>query len=210
MRISGYDCPPPRYRQRRISGWLGLTLCGVVITSGCAVPAASNATRPPATPPATVVERSPVVERQSGYWTDAEYLAYMRTLSVADAKVSKNLYQQANDEYHKLQTSHTRLRLALTLSLLDPPYGDTDKSIQLFKRLLSPDTSKPYEETLPPSLESIVHIRLSELERYQALESENSQLQEELNKAKTKIQALTTIERTLEQPTPETKKKTAP
>jgi hypothetical protein len=151
-----------------------------------------------------------VSPRYAGYWTDAEYLAYMRTLAVADTNASKSLHQQANDEYRKQPTTHTRLRLALTLSLLSPPYGDTDKSIQLFKRLLSPDPSKPDEKTLPPSLESIVHIRLSELNRYRALQDQTKQLTEQLDKANAKIQALTTIERTLEQPTPETKKKTTP
>lgn len=204
MRISGYDCPHPPSRRRSINALRGLVLCVAALASGCAVPAPATGQG------AARTEHNAIAPSRTGFWTTAEYLAYMRTLSVADASASKHLHQQASDEYSKQATSHTRLRLALTLSLLNPPYGDADKSIMLFKRLLSPDVTKPHEVALPPSLESIVHIRLSELNRYRALQEQTTQVKEQLDKANAKIQALTTIERTLEQPTPETKKKTTP
>jgi hypothetical protein len=204
VRISEYDCPHPLSHRRLINALHGLVLCVAAFASGCAVPAPATGQG------STQTQSDAVTHGRTGFWTTAEYLAYMRTLSVADHSESKNLHQQANDEYSKQQTSHTRLRLALTLSLLNPPYGDTEKSIKLFKRLLSPDTTKPHEVALPPALESIVHIRLSELNRYQALQDQTTQLKEQLDKANAKIQALTTIERTLEQPIPETKKKTTP
>lgn len=171
-----------------------LLLCATALLSACE-------TLAPARTSTVSAAHAPAAEI---FRPDHEYLAYMRTLAVAAPTAQKTLYQQAASDYRQQASPHTRLRLALALSLLAAPYDDAAKARQLFKQLLPP------AQSLPPALESIVQTQLNEINHRLALEEKLALLQQELDKAEAKIQALTTIERTLEQPIPETRTKVAP
>jgi hypothetical protein len=135
---------------------------------------------------------------------EAEYLAYMRALAMAGPAVQKSLYQDSARQFREQPTPHAKLRFALALSLLDAPYGDAIKARQIYKDLLPP------AQPLPPQIESLVRVQLQELRYRITLEERLALMQLELDKAEAKIQALTTIERTLEQPVPETKTRAMP
>jgi hypothetical protein len=135
---------------------------------------------------------------------EAEYLTYMHMLAVATPAAQKSLYQQAARNYREQATPHDKLRFALALSVLDAPYGDAAKAHQLYKELLPP------AQAVPPEIESLLQVQINEAKQRLILEERLALLQQELDKAEAKIQALTTIERTLEQPIPETKTKALP
>jgi hypothetical protein len=128
---------------------------------------------------------------------ESEYTTYMHMLAVAPPATQKSLYQQAARSYREQLTPHSKLRFALALGLLGAPYGDAAKARQLYKEL-------------PPAIESLLQIRLSEAQHRLALEERLALLQQRLEKAEAKIQALTTLEQTLEQPAPENRTKNAP
>jgi hypothetical protein len=128
----------------------------------------------------------------------------MHMLSVAVPETQRSLYQQAAQYYRQEGTPHAKLRFALALGLLDTPYGDVAKAQRLYKELLPP------EQAAPPEIEALLRVRLSEARQRLILEERLALLQQDLDKAEAKIQALTTIEKTLEQPIPETKTKAAP
>lgn len=152
---------------------------------------------------------SPVNSRQaapstSPFKADGEYLAYMRILAQADPSTQKTLLQQATQEHREQASPHSRLRLALALAQLPTPAGDAPKARQLFKEVL------PAAQQSSPGLELMIQAEINTLSQRIAMDERLSELQLELDKAKAKIQALTTIEKTLEQPIPEIRPKTAP
>lgn len=196
MRTLEYACPHPPFRPMSKWSVMTLLLCAAVLLPACeSMAPARTATAPATHEPVTMIFRP-----------DHEYFSYMRTLAVAGPAAQKTLYQQAAADYRKQPGPHTRLRLALALSLLAAPYDDAAKARQLFKELLSPAQPQP----LTLGLESIVQAQINEINHRLVLEERLALLQQELDKAQAKIQALTTIERTLEQPIPETKSKVAP
>lgn len=193
MHISEYVCPRrPSLRLSRHAA--ALLLGGALLSSGCEI-------LPPA---ATGTEAQPA--QGAAFRPEPEYLTYMHMLAVATPATQKNLYQQAARNYRERATPHDKLRFALALSLLDAPYGDAAKARQLYRELLPP------AQPVPPEIESLLQVQLNEIKQRLILEERLALLQQELDKAEAKIQALTTIEQTLEQPAPETKTKarTAP
>jgi hypothetical protein len=139
----------------------------------------------------------------STFRPESEYMTYMHMLAVAPPATQKSLYQQAARSYREHPTPHSKLRFALALGLLGAPYGDAAKARQLYKELL------PAAQAAP-AIESLLQIRLSEAQHRLALEERLALLQQRLEKAEAKIQALTTIEQTLEQPAPENRTRSAP
>ncbi|HXG29845.1 MAG TPA: hypothetical protein VNJ47_13480 [Nevskiales bacterium] len=175
-----------RRRPLRTPKTLTALLLGLLAaaTGGCAGLA-------PATPRASVAPA----------WTEtefrpvSEYLAYMHMLAVAPPATRKSLYQQAVRSQREQATPHTKLRLALALATLDSPYGDVNKARQLYRELL------PSAQSMP-EIESLLQVQLAEAQQRLALEERLALMQQRLDKAEAKIQALTTIEQTLDPPAP--------
>jgi hypothetical protein len=134
---------------------------------------------------------------------ESEYTTYMHMLAVAPPATQKSLYQQVARSYREQLTPHSKLRFALALGLLGAPYGDAAKARQLYKELL------PAAQAAP-DIESLLQIRLSEAQHRLALEERLALLQQRLEQAEAKIQALTTIEQTLEQPAADHRTRSAP
>lgn len=192
MRISESACPRPR-RRLRISRF---ALGGLLVLAW--LPACQM------TPPQASGSPSYSSPSPSEYRPVSEYLSYMHVLAIAQPATHEDLYQQAARFFREQQTPHARLRFALALAMLDPPYGDVAKASKLYKELLPPNG------TPPADIESLMLVRVNEIKHRITLEERLALLQQSLDKAEAKIQALTTIEKTLEQPVTETKPKAAP
>lgn len=191
MRISEYVCP--RRPSRRLSRYsVALLLGSALLLSACETLAPAAGSR----------GTQPQPSQGAVFRPEPEYLTYMHMLAVATPATQKTLYQQAARNYREQATPHDKLRFALALSLLDAPYGDAAKARQLYRELLPP------AQPVPQAIESLLQVQLNGVGQRLALEERLALLQQELGKAEAKIQALTTIEQTLEQPAPETRTKT--
>jgi hypothetical protein len=175
---------------------LRLLLCAGVLLGGCQ-------TVPPS-PDRHMHGHSPPPATDTTYWPETHYLGYMHTLTVALPETQKALYQQAEREYREQGTAHAKLRFALTLGLLEDPNGNLAKAQQLYTELLKSG------EPMPPQIQSLVQVQLGEARRQRILQEQIALLQEALDKAEAKIKAMSTIEKNLEQPVPESKQKAAP
>ncbi|MGH8528788.1 MAG: hypothetical protein ACRETN_02950 [Nevskiales bacterium] len=121
-----------------------------------------------------------------------QYLAYTRLLTAARPAQQKKVYQQAVSAYRRNPTPHNQLRYALTLSVLDSPYGDSEQAHKLFKALAA--------TPLPRDLGALVNLQLHVLQHRRALTDRVAILSKALDDAAAKIDALTTIEQKLERP----------
>ena len=191
MHISEYVCP-------RHPSWWRLEIIAALLACAASLTACETLS------PTAYHRQSSSGSTAATFRPQAEYLTYMHMLAVALPATQKALYQQTARMFREQATPHDKLRFALALCLLDAPYGDIAKARRLFKELQSP------AQTLPPEIESLVQVQLGETKHRLVLEERMALLQQSLDKAEAKIQALTTIEKTLEQSVPETKTKTQP
>ncbi len=183
MPISEFTCP--RRRLRTSANLLAVWLLSAALTlTGCE----------------TLQEAgfSPQAPQASGRFDAVkDYLAYMHSLVTASPQRKRRSYQQAAAAYQKNPTPHNQLRLALALSTLGEPYEDLTKARRLLKEL----SATP--ERLPADVKWLVTLQFSAVDQRLALAERNAILRKQLEDAEEKIDALTTIEQTLEQPASE-------
>lgn len=141
----------------------------------------------------TIVSQEPP-PASTGMLSLEQYLAYTQLLASVRPAQQKKVYQQAASAYRRSRTPHNRLRYALTLSVLDSPYGDADQAHRLLEELAAPGT------TLPRELLLLVNLQLNSLQQRRTLGARVAILNKAVEDATAKIDALTTIEQKLEQP----------
>lgn len=192
MHISEYVLHRHQLRLDRRQFALVLTGAAALLMAGCES-APWRSTVPNSTPAHTPASpATPAEAAQTGSLDD--YINYARSVSVLSPELRVKRHQQALAEYRQHPEMHSKIRVALVASFLNPLPDAMEQTRALFKELLQPALAKP------PGVAALLEIRLNELDRYLAMQKQAEQLQQELDAAQAKIQALTTIEQTLESP----------
>lgn len=121
-----------------------------------------------------------------------EYLQYARGLSATEPLGRVRLHQEALAEYRQQPDDHRKVRLVLAASFLEPLPDEMTQTRAMFRDLLQAGPA------VSPGLEALLEMRLNEMETRLAAQKLAAQQQAELDAARAKIQALTTIEKTLD------------
>lgn len=192
MHISEYVLHRHRLRLDRRQFALVLTSAVALLVAGCeSAPWRSAA--PNSTPaPSPVSSATPADTTQTGSLDD--YINYARSLSALSPELRIKRHQQALADYRQHPEMHSKIRVALAASFLEPLPDAMEQTRALFKDLLQPTLVKP------PGVAALLEIRLNELDRHLAMQKQAELLQQELDAAQAKIQALTTIEQTIKSP----------
>lgn len=171
MPISGFDCESPRRRTES----LALVLLFALFAAGCELA--------PSRPGPAACMSGPA----------AGYVEYARSLSASEPARRAELHQAALAEYRRQPDTEHKIRLVLAASFLEPLPDEMTQTRQLFRELL-------HEAPPAPGLEALLEMRLNDLEARLAAQKEAARQRAELEAARAKIEALTTIEKTLEAP----------
>lgn len=191
MHISDYVLHRHPLQPDRRAGTLAWASVFALLATGCQwAPARSPSSEAPSAPASIAVGASePAVENGV-----EDHLDYARSLSTQSPELRGKRHQQALTEYRQHPETYYKIRLAIAASFLEPLPDAMEQTRARFKELLQPSLAKP------PGVAALLEIRLNELERHLAMQAQAEQLQQELDAAQAKIQALTTIEQTLETP----------
>lgn len=100
------------------------------------------------------------------------YLETMQKLAEGDPATQVEVFEEADHAYQRAPTTTNRLRLALALSTPGHPSSDPDEA----QRLLTEVLATP--ETLLPAEKALAEVQLRELEQRLVLEAENRRLRE--------------------------------
>jgi hypothetical protein len=123
-----------------------------------------------------------------------EYVEYARHLSAAEPSARTRLHQEALAQYRQQPDTERKIRVALAASFLEPLPDEMTQTRALFRDLLQPGPA------IAPGLAALLEMRLNEMETRLAAQKQAARQQAELDAAQAKIQALTTIEKTLDPP----------
>ncbi len=201
---------PPEHRAPAPSGWAVLALA-LALSGGCSLLRGAGAERPESQPP----------PHAAVDWSAIEpLLDMMSALPQGDPARQAELFQSAKDAVQIAPTTSNRLRYALALAV--PGHGGSDPVAaqrQLAELLARPETLLPSEHLLAMVEEQDVeqrlvlqaenrrlhdeapresHDRVNILNRRLTAESdENARLRKALEEARAKLEAVTHIERSI-------------
>lgn len=177
---------------------LGLCLVAVLlIHGGCAVgrPAAEEVSDASASPEHGEGEESPVDSADS----DAgAYLDMFVEFNAADAARREALYERASVAAALEASPHRRLRLAL-LKLSPGHRGHNPRAAETLLRSVIEDPGE-----LPEGAVKLAVVNLKLIEAYNRVKSDNAKLERQLQEARSKLEAVKQIERSVDPPGDET------
>lgn len=140
--------------------------------------------------PAAVRNESPVTA--SGETGVGHYLGMLYQFSGADSQDRAALYERVSTSAVLEPTASNRLRLALLKAWPGHPGHNPEAAQQMLR------TALIQRQELTPEVENLARVYLLIIDQQQQASNHNRMLTSELEEARSKLEALTTIERTVE------------